>query len=378
MMLTLLGPEFVFAIAAGQRAEAKRARNALRKMGYSEWTLRHSFYLNMGGFVVQPLDSEPFPLYRKHLVYLLREGFVVLPDITSEEISDKSKANGTVKLLVCLQTGWFVMQCLGRVKQHLALTALELTTIGLVWCTWATYTQWLEKPLDVKVPTTLRVQASTAEILSRAGLEPSQPYQRTPLDFVSKDPPSLTSQVQELLHLRVDPCQKPLARIENDVFLMFSTMTEVAICTFVIISYGAFHLCGWNLVFPTRTEGILWRVAAVVFLCSTSIYVIFILIFDVIRAARRLHVNKENIRPRCLYYTLVGDYKKAVGADGLPLEDKVFEVNVIKFLMIVISPLATLFLSSRLYLIAEALVSLRALPDGAFLNVQWATYIPHL
>ena len=320
----------------------------------------------MGGFVVQPRNSEPFPLRWKHLVYLLRKGFLVILDIPSEAISDKSKANRIAKMLVYLQTGWFVVQCLARVKQHLPLTVLELATIGYVWCTWAIYAQWLKKPLDVKIPAMLSVQISTAEILSRLGLDPSQPYQQTPLDFISRDPPSLASQVQEHLHLHVGSGQKPLAHVENDVFLGFSTV-EVGICTFMIVSI---HLFGWNLVFPTRVEESTWCVATIVLTCSTSLYVGFGLIFEIMKAVRRLRVNKKKIGLRRVWYTLVRYIEKAGGQEGLPIKDKAFEADTLKRSLIVADPLIALFLISRLYLIAEALASLRALPDDTFLNIR--------
>ena len=114
----------------------------------------------------------------------LEESYLNLPEITLEEISDKSKANLLAKALVCLQTGWFVVQCFGRLGQGLPLTTLELLTISHVWCTWAIYAQWLKKTLDVTAPTVLRSQASTAEFLRNAGPAASKPYRQTPLDFV--------------------------------------------------------------------------------------------------------------------------------------------------------------------------------------------------
>ena len=73
----------------------------------------------MGGFVLQARDSAPFFIHGLHLIYPLEEGYLNLPQITSEEISDKSKANLLAKALVCLQTGWFVVQCFGRLGQGL-------------------------------------------------------------------------------------------------------------------------------------------------------------------------------------------------------------------------------------------------------------------
>ena len=42
----------------------------------------------------------------------------VIPKISSEEIKSKSKANGLAKALVCVQTLYFIAQCLSR-RQYL-------------------------------------------------------------------------------------------------------------------------------------------------------------------------------------------------------------------------------------------------------------------
>lgn len=378
MVLTILGPEFAVAFAAGQRANARRALDTMRGMGYSEWTLRHSFYANMGGFILQARDSAPFPIHGLHLIYLLKEGYLDLPEITSEEISDKSKANLLAKALVCLQTGWFVVQCFGRLAQSLPLTTLELVTVSYVWCTWAIYAQWLKKPLDVTAPTVLRTQASTAEILLKAGPAASQPYRQTPLDFVWDGRVSWTLDVQPFLHFRVDPRKRPMPRILNDSMPWFDTAVDAAVCIFVIVFYGAIHMFGWNLLFPTRMEKTLWRLAALVLLCTTVILCIWELLWGIFRAAYLLHINKKRMSFRSVYYIYANKIEKISGADGLPIHDKDFDEGVITYWhMGVFVPLGVLYVLSRLYIIAEALASLRALPSGSFQNVHWTTFIPH-
>ena len=184
MVFTIFAPEFLLGLAAGQRLNARRTTDTMHALGFTTWTPRHSFYANMGGFVLQPQDSTPFPIHGIHLVWLIKEGYLALPEITEEEIADKSKANLLNKGIVCLQTGWFVVQCLGRWHQKVPLTTLELATIAYVWCTWGIYANWLKKPLDVESPTILKTQFSTADILTRAGPAASKPYRFTPLDFV--------------------------------------------------------------------------------------------------------------------------------------------------------------------------------------------------
>ena len=378
MLLTIMGPEFVVCLAAGQRANAVRTLESLRGMGFSNWTLRHSFYANMGGFILQPRDSSPFPIHGLHLVYLLKEGYLALPDITSEEISDKSKANLLAKALVCLQTGWFVLQCIGRVAQNLPLTALEIITASYVLCTWAIYAQWLKKPLDVGVPTILKIKASAAEILVKAGPAASEPYRQTPLDFVWDGSQSWTLNVQPFLHFRLDPRERPMPRTLNDSLPWFSKASDVVICIFVILSYGAIHMLGWNLDFPSRTERILWRIAALAVLCTTSAFCIWELIWGIIRAAYLLRINKKQIGFRSVYYVFANKIEKIPGANGLPIHDKSFDDAVVTLgLVVFTAPLAVLYLVSRVYILVEALSSLRALPSGSLQDVEWITFIPH-
>ena len=372
MMLTLLGPEFVVAFAAGQRANARRTKTSVRGMGYSGWTLRHSFYANMGGFVLQARDSKPFPIHGLHVIYLLKEGYLNLPEITSQEISDKSKANILAKALVCLQTGWFVVQCFSRLAQGLPLTALELVTISYVWCTWAIYAQWLKKPLDVTAPTILRTQASITDILLKAGPEASEPYRQTPLDFVWDGRVSWTLNVQPFLHFRLDPRERPMPRILNDSLPWFDTVSDVAVCFFVIVFYGAIHMFGWNLAFPTRTEKILWRATALVALCSIWVLCVWEVVWGIFRSAYLLHLNKREKTVKSIYHNWANKMEQ------LPIHDKDFDKRVVTYgHMVVLGPIAALYLVSRLYILAEALASLRALPSGCFQNVYWTTFVPH-
>ena len=378
MILTILGPEFVVAFAAGQRANARRTLDTIRGMGYSDWTLRHSFYANMGGFVLQARDSKPFPIHGLHLVYLLREGYLDVPEITSEQISDKSKANLLAKILVCLQTGWFVVQCFGRLGQGLPLTILELVTISYVWCTWAIYAQWLKKPLDITVPTVLGIEASITDILLKAGPAASEPYRQTPLDFVWDGRVSWMLNVQPFLHFRVDPRERPMPRMLNDSIPYFDTVVDAAVCFFVVVFYGAIHMFGWNLLLPTQTEKTMWRLAALVLLCTTATFCIWEVLWGIFRAAYLLHLNKKKMKLRSVYHVFANQVEKVGGADGLPIRDKKFDEGVVTYWqMFFMVPLGILYLLSRLYIIVEALASLRALPSGAFQNVHWTTFIPH-
>ena len=119
MVQAIMAPEFIVGFATGQKVEAKRSVEQWKNSGYDKWTVRHGFYANMGGFVLQPRDSQPFPVNSKQLHFLVTRGYTPFPSITQKEIWDKSKQDRFQKALTLIQTGWFVLQCLGRAIQHL-------------------------------------------------------------------------------------------------------------------------------------------------------------------------------------------------------------------------------------------------------------------
>ena len=224
MLYAIMGPEFVVAFATGQKAEARRSREQWRDAGYTDWTIRHGFYANMGGFILKPRASTQFPINSKQLFYLVDKGYIPYPAITEKELWDKSKQDGFQKLFTLFQTGWFVVQCLGRAVQHLPVTTLELTTFSFVFCTFASYYQWSNKPLDVESATILECEASTERILIEAGNLPDawRPYRQTPLDFIDNHSPSWLTELQPRFefrgHFRGGPSRRPLERLTNDRF----------------------------------------------------------------------------------------------------------------------------------------------------------------
>ena len=72
--------------------------------------------------------------------------------ITEEEIRDKSKRDFLAKLIVIIQSSWFIAQCIARTVQGLNLTELELVTLALASLNAVMYFFWWDKPLDVEVP----------------------------------------------------------------------------------------------------------------------------------------------------------------------------------------------------------------------------------
>jgi hypothetical protein len=72
------------------------------------------------------------------------------PIMTEDDINDRTRADVLSKSIAIFQTTWFVVQCIARGIQHLAVTELELTTLGLCTASLMIYIFWWHKPLDAK------------------------------------------------------------------------------------------------------------------------------------------------------------------------------------------------------------------------------------
>ena len=83
---------------------------------------------------------------------LLMSKMIEFPNVTVEEIKDRSKADGFSKMIALGQTLWFVAQCIARRAQHIELTPVELLTLSLAALNGVMYFLWWNKPMDVRCP----------------------------------------------------------------------------------------------------------------------------------------------------------------------------------------------------------------------------------
>ncbi|KAL9123716.1 MAG: hypothetical protein Q9217_006880 [Psora testacea] len=147
------------------------------------WTLVHGFYVAMGGFVFSAGDadagadlssSQPFlpggrtraTITPEGLQFLLQHKPDSLPNISEDEILDKSKADGVKKTLVCVQAGWFCASCITRLANALPISLLELNAMAHALCALVIYMMWWDKPLDVLEPTLIEAQGGTRALAS--------------------------------------------------------------------------------------------------------------------------------------------------------------------------------------------------------------------
>jgi hypothetical protein len=122
------------------------------------------------------------------------------------------------------------------------------------------------------------------------------------------------------------------------------------------------HIIGWDFSFATWIEKILWQV------CSVTILVTTVLFWAVDRF--------EAWRRHGLWGFWMRRLVKRKGEEVLPSLRAEYKVSWIEFainLLLMVS-----YTLSRLYLMVEVFVGLRALPESTFQSVDWAGLIPHL
>ena len=183
MILAVLAPEYISLTALVQRSSTVSALSLNWPLQAESRVL--AYYALMGGFELHFDDDAYHRLKFSEFQGLVRAGFIDAPDITAEEVTDKSKGNWFTKSLALLQIGWYVLQLLGRVAQGLQTTPLELFTLGTVACTIVTYINWWAKPLDVNVSTAMSM-GSTRNLSKQAFFAPLETYRLEDTDSGSK------------------------------------------------------------------------------------------------------------------------------------------------------------------------------------------------
>lgn len=344
-MLALLAPELVMLFACGQWASALRSVTDMREAGYRQWTMVHAFYADSGGFVLQAPDCKPFPVTAKQIHYLVQRDYLNVPLITRREIWDKSKADLFAKLVASFQAIWLVAQTIARAIQRLPVTLLEVSTVALITCAAFTIFFWFQKPLNVETPTLLEIGGTIAEILVDAGSKAEIPFEDTPLDFIE---PRIYTSSQLPFGKYWSVRERPLPRLPNDRDSRLHSLHTIIIVAIPMASFSCLHLIAWNFDFPTRDEQLLWRWTCI----SMGI------ILGTGCLVEALSIIKDG-------YTTSG----LTNLDGYKLR---WPTNILFFLP------GALYVSARLIVIIEVIISLRQLPNGCFEVVRWSELFPHL
>ena len=392
--LGVLGPEIILQLALGQWASARRSVKLFHSSGHTSWTITHAFFADMGGFLLQTKDSPAFPLNAIQLHYLVKEGYLKYPEVDRKTLQDKDKAEAFVRIITIIQICWFLLNCIGRAAQHLAITTFELTTIAFIVCSLATSYFWLRKPMDVETPLILVSETTIAEIRERGGELAQEPWEKTPLEFIDGRRGWSWNIywhhcliISQKIGLRFGPQRRPISRIPNDNFPAPTAAGMMVLCVFHLL-YAAIHMCGWNFHFPSHPEKILWRWST----ASTTATIVGTWLVEVY-AFRALPRLSENLPRRFITASrgrVETSYHRAwIGSQSIEqrsktIADKLRNVfghdRVYELPLRVLFPVGAFGITytlSRCYILLEDVITLRELPASAFQTLDWSAFLPH-
>ncbi|KAN0076468.1 hypothetical protein V8E54_006610 [Elaphomyces granulatus] len=301
---TIIAPEIVFLEAIRSYFFVRETLDELSASlleGGFKYTEAHVWFIFMGGFEIQCTDAN-HRLNLNEIKDLITRKVIPASSIaiTEEEISGRSKTDQLSKLITCVQILWFIIQLTGRAVQHLPTTNLELFTLGIVVCSLGTYAAFWRRPQDIHLPVNISVGEGKA------------------LRDVFGKSVSVRSRVP--WHIECEGSKKDF----------------LPLCLFVVITgiFGACHLIGWDFLYPSSVEQLLWRIF------SISCMVIPFLILFLARAPK--------------YF----DFPSSVGEH--------------------FGNLLFLYALARAYLLVAIFISLRSVPAGVYETVNWSLYFPHL
>ena len=406
----LLTPEFVIMWAARQHFDA-RCLTEKHEKNHMGWTRAHSFFLIMGGFTLHEEGKPVRVLVAKELEELSEAGKIKWPTITKEEIADRSKGDYLSKTIVLFQTTWFVGQCIARGRYGLTITELEVVTLAFASLTGVIYYLWWDKPLDVRCsipvdlldghlgeiekeetgPQIISSPTISAEEISQSDenvVANPNAFPTTSIQVYSSSPDLAPTRMQRFRAFRRRSCKKrgtllglghafigfPLARFleafgdmmgsdylgDNNLRVptFYSSnnfnnnpdnnrdpLIIVALMMGVATVFGAIHCIAWSFHFATLQERWVWRICA-------------ILISGLPISAGALAFLGDKLPPTITNHTLKKLYERFVLLIGI----------IMGFLYII----------ARIVLLVLPFMALRALPPGAYVQLNWVSFLPHI
>ncbi|KAG1848954.1 hypothetical protein DFJ58DRAFT_842797 [Suillus subalutaceus] len=201
---------------------------------FEGWTVTHGYFAWMGGFMLYVNDEPRGTLTPNNLLQCVDEGSVDMPVISEAEVEDQSKGDGLLKGFAILQLVWFVVQLFARYVQNLPITLLEIDTLAVTALTCISYGLWWKKPKDVRCPYIVHWKG-TANQLSQLT------YDQADLDRLRGG--RLRGLTYPFISLMgIQPLISPRAASSRRV-----------------PSLGGY---GWNYLFQTYTQHMLWRAAS--------------------------------------------------------------------------------------------------------------------
>ncbi|KAI1144977.1 hypothetical protein F4825DRAFT_467708 [Nemania diffusa] len=394
-LAAMIAPEYALWTAYEQLDAANQLQHELEDRTYC-------FYAMMGGFVVDVSaihdEFRYLTIMPAGLAILAKHGHFIA--LSEKSIRDKSKADVLAKTLVCIQVAWLIIQSIERALNGLPIALLEIHVLAHVACALLLYGIWFEKPLDINDATLIDSSKFSDEIAIMLVKSPCNREQRQFARSIRRPDDEMALNLSLKSRVRWEKARRAretpfgadiydvvhgseprryLSPYATDAPLLnlFTPREVVAISPtlcrgfirYVLIvvgiislsaAYAGIHLAAWRYHFPTKAEMWLWRVSSLLIASIAPVAFILILSFAVTS------------------YLIQGYLSLLESNPGAESFDKYFNyVNEFFGTLLFYFPSAIYF-SSRLFLFIEAFISVRQMPIGVFVTVQWSDYIPHI
>lgn len=404
--ISIMGPEYLLGYALGEWQSARASVAHFKQLRRDDkWTLKHAFFADMGGFVLRKSDDVSFFLDTKHIHWLLAHQAISTAQfeksflLDSRAIDDRNKSDIFVRVIAVGQALWFCVNIIARGVQGLAITTLEITTIGIIVDSILVYYIWKDKPADVESMEVVDIKMTLGEmvLLEEDEAARTRPSFRTPLDFASREIWSFNLIYHYLMNIlkgmrprswERKKKEKSLGRrSENDILPVTGVALVIALLS--TVAFMGTNFIAWSFHFPTSIERSLWRLSSCGLL---AIFVVGMPVIEVLYHDRRIKKMQEKVQKR----------RKALKDSGLPGEkapwkDRLiyrFRVLAMKirnnspekdpyldvslFFALAGVPCFAMYTVFRVYILVEDVVAFRALPADAYSTVDWWKFIPHV
>ncbi|KAJ6573016.1 hypothetical protein DFH09DRAFT_1459306 [Mycena vulgaris] len=317
MFIAVIAPELMVGFAARQLIVAWRLSNEF------DLSYTHGFFFSMGGFVSQ--NRHPITTFKQLEDPLLGPEYLsAIHKVKVADIMDKSKGDVLSKGVALMQGLWFITQCIARIHQHLPVAELEVATLAFAVVNVFIWSIWWKKPLNVEQPICIGPVEEEPELDSttqHSGWLNRLGGALTGTHSIPDYNPMVSTSVPSFWSMENDNRDDGA----RHAFFMESFVGNI---------FGAIHCAAWNADFPSADEMWMWRA------CSLMVTAIPVLL-----AALPI----------------------------LAVTTKHEETGAIFAIILVL-----IYIIARLFLIVLPFTTLRTLPPGAFADVNWSIYIPHL
>ncbi|KAJ7853928.1 hypothetical protein B0H13DRAFT_1903897 [Mycena leptocephala] len=264
-----------------------------------------------------------------------------------EDIMDKSKGDAlaipldSVQGIALAQGLWFTTQCLARVHQRLPVTEVEVATLAFAVVNVFIWLLWWNKPFDVEHPVHIG-----------RDLPPDEEAETAPLSLMLSLLGALTGHYSDnddsdtISFTSASSNAVPSYWSQGSMGKATDFTFGVSVITEALVGviFGAIHCTAWNTHFPSVAEMWMWKPSSLSVAAIPAAMVFLPL-------ARSLFL--------CISPGLYERYRSS--------SMYIFERRIIFS-----------YILARLFLITLPFTTLRALSPGAFIDVEWSVYLPHL